>query len=131
MAPHNLPPLSPEEEAQKRAIYDKIAPRRRKFIDKMGYDNWDPFQKPFDPIDIRVDTSKRTAQDLMKGFMEARIPDQSVSTDYHNAAWEMSVAVVNGSERFKGIFDFVLWYAKLLGEEGRLNQFTRPNHPQE
>jgi len=120
--------LSPEEEAQKQAIYDKIAPRRRKFIDKMGYDNWDPFQKPFDPIDIRVDTSKRTSQDLMRSFMESRTSKGLVSTDYHKAAWEMSVAVVNGSERFKGIFDFVLWYAKVLEEEGRLEHFMRSNH---
>jgi len=114
-----VPKLSPEEEAQKRAIYEKIAPRRRKFIDKMGYDNWDPFQKPFDPIDIRVDTSKRTSQELMNAFMNSRPQGAPASTDYQQAAWEMSVAVINGSERFKGIFDFVLWYAKLLGEEGR------------
>jgi len=128
MTPQNL---SPEEEAQKKAIYEKIAPRRRKFIDKMGYDNWDPFQKPFDPIDIRVDTSKRTSQDLMRSFMESRTPGGTVSTDYHRAAWEMSVAVINGSERFKGIFDFVLWYAKLLDGEGQLERFMRSNHSQE
>ena len=123
--------LSPEEEAQKKAIYEKIAPRRRKFIDKMGYDNWDPFQKPFDPIDIRIDTSKRTSRQLMRGFMESRAPDAPASTDYHQGAWEMCVAVINGSERFKGIFDFVQWYAKLLDQEGRLEHFTQSNRPEE
>jgi len=117
-----VPALSPEHEAQKRAIYEKIAPRRRKFIDKMGYDNWDPFQKPFDPIDIRVDTSKRTSQELMREFMAARTPEAPASNDYQQGAWEMCVAVINGSERFKGIFDFVLWYAKLLEQEARPKQ---------
>lgn len=117
--------LTPEEEAQKRAIYDKIAPRRRKFIDKMGYDNWDPFQKPFDPIDIRIDTSKRTSQQLMRDFMQTLPQGAPVSNDYARGAWELCVDVVNGSERFKGMFDFVLWYAKLLADEGRLEEYTK------
>jgi hypothetical protein len=121
--------LTPEEEAQKKAIYEKIAPRRRKFIDRLGYDNWDPFQKPFDPIDIRVDSSKRTSQQLMRDFMASKPKDAQVSTDYHNGVWEMSVGVMNSSERFKGIFDFVLWYARLLEQEGRLEEYTQYNRP--
>lgn len=116
-------PLTPEEEAQKRVIYDSIPPRRRKFIDKLGYENWNPFQKPFDPIDIRIDTSKRTSQQLMRDFMK-ELPSQTPSgTDYSQGAWEMCVGVVNNSERFRGMFDFVLWYAKLLEKEHSLDAF--------
>ena len=117
--------LTPEEEAQKRAIYDKIPERRRKFINKMGYDNWDPFQKPFDPIDIRIDSSKRTSQQLMNEFMRSQHAGAPVSTDYSQGAWELCVGVVNGAERFKGMFDFVLWYAELLKKEGRLDEYTQ------
>jgi len=115
--------LTPEEEAQKRAIYEKIPPRRRKFIDKMGYDSWDPFQKPFDPIDIRIDTSKRTSHQLMQEFLQSLPPGTPVSTDYSQGAWELCVGVINGAGRFKGMFDFVLWYAKLLDKEGRLEEY--------
>ena len=46
--------LSPEEEAQrKQAIFDRMSPRRQKHILKLGFDKWDPFQEPKDPIDIR------------------------------------------------------------------------------
>jgi len=116
--------LTPEEEACKRAIYDKIPPRRRRFIDKMGYDNWDPFQKPFDPIDIRIDSSKRTSQQLMQEFLQSLPAGSPVSTDYSQGAWEMCVGVINASERFKGMFDFVQWYARVLDKEGRLEEYT-------
>ena len=116
--------LTQEEQAQKKAIYEKISPRRRKFIDKMGYDNWDPFQKPFDPIDIRIDASKRTSQQLMREFMHSLPEGTPVSTDYAQGAWELCVGVVNGAERFKGMFDFMRWYASLLDKEGRLDEYT-------
>ena len=49
--------LTEEQEQLKREIYERMNPRRRKFIDRIGYDEWDPFQKPNDPMDIRVDPS--------------------------------------------------------------------------
>ena len=62
--------LTEEQEQLKREIYERMNPRRRKFIDRIGYDEWDPFQKPNDPMDIRVDPSKRTTQQLFRGFMQ-------------------------------------------------------------
>ena len=38
--------LTEEQEQLKREIYERMNPRRRKFIDRIGYDEWDPFQKP-------------------------------------------------------------------------------------
>ena len=38
-----------EQEKQKRAIYESLSPRRKKFIDRIGYEKWDPFQEPKDP----------------------------------------------------------------------------------
>ena len=40
--------LNEEQEQLKREIYERMNPRRRKFVDRIGYDNWDPFQKPND-----------------------------------------------------------------------------------
>ena len=52
---------------KKKAVFDAMSPRRQKHIlNKVGYDNWDPFEKPKDPIDIRTDKSKRTSQRLVK-----------------------------------------------------------------
>ena len=80
--PHSLPasafrdgtpqPLSPEDEKLKRDLYEKIPARRRKFIDRIGYDNWDPFPKPNDPMEIRTDVSQRTTQQLIREFRQSK-----------------------------------------------------------
>ena len=49
-----------EEALRKQAIFDSMSPRRQKHILKRGFDKWDPFQEPKDPIDIRQDKTKRT-----------------------------------------------------------------------
>ena len=49
--------LTDEQEALKLEIYERMNPRRRKFVDRIGYDNWDPFQKPNEPLDMRTDVS--------------------------------------------------------------------------
>ena len=62
--------LSTEEIAQrKRAIFDSMSPRGRKRIERIGYDKWDPFIEPKDPIDIRRDKTKRTTQQLVREFL--------------------------------------------------------------
>ena len=110
--------LTPEEEAQKRHIYESIRPSRRKFIDKLGYDNWDPFQKPFEPIDMRLDPTRRTAEQLMNDFLKSLPPDTPAGTDFAKGAWEAGVGLVNGSEKFRGVLAFCTWYARLLEREG-------------
>ena len=64
--------LTPEEEKLKRDLYEKIPPRRRKFIDRIGYDNWDPFPEPNEPVEIRKDVTQRTAQQLMQEFIRSK-----------------------------------------------------------
>lgn len=110
--------LTPEEEAQKRAIYESIRPGRRKFIDKLGYDNWDPFQKPFEPIDMRLDPTRRTAEQLVNEFLKSLPPDTPAGTDFAKGAWETGVGLVNGSEKFRGVLAFCVWYARLMEREG-------------
>ncbi len=107
---------SPEElAALKREMYDRLKPRRRKFIDKIGYDNWDPFQEPMDPLDLREDASRRTAQQLVAEFLAGR---PGISEEFAKGAWEVCAGVMSGSERHRGMYAFCKWYKELLAREG-------------
>ncbi|MDE7370919.1 MAG: hypothetical protein K2N07_04095 [Desulfovibrio sp.] len=111
--------LTAEQARLKREIYEKMNPRRRKFVDRLGYDLWDPFQAPKDPLDIRTERSQRTAQDLLDEFSRAH---GAASRDraYRAGAVECAIGVINKDEKFQGIFDFCLWYHDLLKKEGHL-----------
>ena len=115
--------LTAEQEASKRALYEKMAPRRRKFIDRIGYAQWDPFQKPNDPLDIRLDITKRTTQQLVREFLQqAAAREKQLGNDYRRGVLECALGVVNRDEKYLGMFDFCLWYRKLLKEEGYLDE---------
>lgn len=111
------PMTDAEREALKRAIYEKISPRRKKFIDKIGYDNWEPFPVPHDPLDIRRDPTQRTTQQLVHEFLRTRLRDESQS-DFAKGAWELCMGVMSGSERHRGMYEFCVWYHDLLAREG-------------
>lgn len=112
--------LTDEQEQLKREIYEKMNPRRRKFVDRIGYDNWDPFQKPNDPLDIRLDVTKRTTQQLVREFLQLAASKGQYSNDYGRGALECALGVVNRDEKYLGIFDFCLWYHELLKKEGHI-----------
>lgn len=117
--------LNAEQEEQKRLLYEKMSPRRRKFIDRIGYGNWDPFQKPNDPLDIRLDLTKRTTQQLVREFLQqATEKEAQLGNDYRRGALECALGVVNRDEKYLGIFDFCIWYHRLLKEEGYLDERT-------
>jgi hypothetical protein len=114
--------LSREEEAVlKKAMYDKLSPRRRKFIDKMGYEQWDPFQKPLDPIDLRQDKNQMTTQELIRGFLQ-QVPEERYNDAYAKGAFEMALGIINESERQLGMFDFACWYLRLLQDKDKLEK---------
>lgn len=110
-------PLPHDYEAQKKDMYENLSPRRRKFIDKIGYDKWDPFPEPSDPIDIRKDATRRTSQQLIREFLQSADP-RLVNTEYNKGAWELCLGVMSGSERHRGMFEFAKWYLDLLRREG-------------
>lgn len=116
--------LNEEQEALKRQIYEKMKPRRRKFIDRIGYDNWDPFQKPNDPLDLRMDVTRRTTQQLVNEFLHYAAQKGPYSKDYSKGAVECALGVVNRDEKYQGIFDFCHWYSELLKKEGFFNERT-------
>jgi hypothetical protein len=106
-----------EQEEQKRAIYDLISKRRRKYVDRIGYENWDPFQEPKDPVDIRRDVTKRTVQELIRDFL-ASCPDKERNEAYLSGVREICQGVITVEDRCQGIYDFALWYHKQLQASG-------------
>jgi len=106
-----------EAELRKRAVFDAMSPRRQKHILKKGYDKWDPFQEPKDPIDIRRDTSKRTSQMLVREFLQSRSSEE-YSNAYGRGVLEMAIGIINDDDRFIGMYEFAIWHQQLLRKEG-------------
>lgn len=112
--------LNEEQEKLKREIYDKMNPRRRKFVDRIGYANWDPFQQPNDPLDLRTDISRRTTGRLVNEFLRDAAQKGRRGDDYAKGALECALGVVSRDEKYMGIFEFCLWYHELLKKEGHI-----------
>ena len=106
--------LSPEEiEQRKKAVFESMSPRRQKHILKKGYEKWNPFLEPKDPIDIRRDRTKRTTQMLVREFLQSRTKEE-YSNAYGQGVLEICLGIVNSDERYQGMFDFCCWYQELL-----------------
>ena len=111
--------FSPEEaEKRKRAVFDGMSPRRQKHILKKGYDKWDPFEEPKDPIDIRRDKTKRTTQMLVREFLQSCSAEE-YSNAYGRGVLEMALGIVNEDDYFQGMYEFSCWYRDLLKKEGQ------------
>lgn len=104
--------LDEEQERHKRQLYESMNPRRRKFIDKIGYDQWDPFQEPKEPLDMRRDATNRTLHELLGEFMAEHGTGKDAA--WRTGASECALGIIRKDERFQGIFDFCLWYDALL-----------------
>ena len=115
--------LDEDGAAQKRAIYASLGARGKKYVDTIGYDAWDPFQEPKDPLDIRTDVTKRTTQQLIRRFLQEHAPADGggVGNAYGQGALECALGIVNKDEKFRGIFEFCIWYEQLLRREGHDN----------
>lgn len=108
--------FSSGEEEQKRVMYERMSPRRKRFIDRIGYDKWDPFQLPKDPLDIRQDVTKRTTQELVRDFLQTR-DRAALGNDYARGVLECALGMVNKDEKFRGVYDFCLWYSGQLNDQ--------------
>jgi len=110
--------ISPnEEEKRKRAIFESMSPRRQKHILKKGYEKWNPFLEPKDPIDIRKDKTKRTTQQLVREFLQTK-SSEDYSNAYGSGVFEMCLGIVNDDDKYKGMLEFSIWYQELLKREG-------------
>ena len=110
--------ISPkEEEKRKRAIFESMSPKRQKHILKKGYEKWNPFLEPKDPIDIRKDKTKRTTQQLVREFLQTK-SSEDYSNAYGGGVFEMCLGIVNDDDKYKGMLEFSIWYQELLKREG-------------
>ncbi|MFO7709233.1 MAG: hypothetical protein R6V84_13765 [Desulfobacterales bacterium] len=110
--------LTPEEaERRKRAVFENMSARRQKHILGKGYEKWDPFEEPKDPIDIRKDPSKRTTHQLVREFLQSR-SGEAGNNAFNRGVLEMALGIVNGEDRFRGMYEFACWHRDLLKAEG-------------
>jgi hypothetical protein len=105
--------LTTEEEKKKKAIFAAMSARSRKRILVKGYEKWDPFLMPKDPMDIRMAQRRETALSLMRRFLQA-CPPEEYSNAYHQGAWEICMGMMGGDDRWRGIYDFSCWYRDIL-----------------
>lgn len=108
--------FTPEEEEQKRFFYERMSPRRRRFIDRIGFDNWDPFEGPKEPMDIRTDITQRTVQELVRDFLHS-VSQEMHGGEYSRGATDVALGIVAGQEKYKGVLDFCVWYHEMLQKE--------------
>ncbi|WP_300672042.1 hypothetical protein [Desulfoluna sp.] len=108
--------------AKKKAIFDAMGKRGQRMIQKQGYDLWNPFGDPKDPLDIRVDGSERTVDQLIREFLAQAGPEDP-SNQYSQTAMELAMGVMNNTDSVRASFEFVHWYDALLEKEGRTLTF--------
>ncbi len=101
------------DDDRKKMIFEAMSPRRQKHILKRGYEKWNPFSEPKDPVDMRMDKTKRTSQMLLRDFMESIDLDEH-GNDYKKGAFEICLGIINEDEKFIGMFDFACWYSEEL-----------------
>ncbi|MEW5908213.1 MAG: hypothetical protein AB1659_00275 [Thermodesulfobacteriota bacterium] len=106
-----------DRENRKKSIFDSMALRRQQHILKKGYETWDPFEEPKDPIDIRKDRTRRTTVMLVREFLQSRASSQ-YSNEYGRGVLEIALGLINQEDRFRGMYEFSCWYQELLKREG-------------
>lgn len=107
---------SDDREARKKAIFNSMSQRRQKQIEKKGYEKWDPFEEPKDPIDIRRDATRRTTQQLVRDFLQI-CGHEKYSNAYSRGVLEMALGIINDDDRFIGMYEFATWYRDQLMSE--------------
>jgi hypothetical protein len=105
-----------DREKRKQAIFDSMSPRGQKHIRKIGFDNWDPFLEPKDPIDIRRDPTKRTTQQLVRDFLQM-CGHEKYSNAYGRGVLEIALGIINSDDRFIGMYEFSCWYQDQLKQK--------------
>ena len=98
-----------EEEKLKKAIFDGMSLKRQNQILNKGFDKWNPFEKPKDPIDIRGNKTKLTSKILIREFLQS----QSIcdySNEYGQGVVQLCLGIINKDEKCLGMYDFACWY---------------------
>ncbi len=112
-----MEPISDDEkEKRKKMIFESMSERTKKHVTKIGYENWDPFQDPKDPIDIRRDQTNRTTQMLVREFLQTR-KFEDYSNKYGQGVLDICLGIMNDDDLYIGMFEFSCWYGELLKRE--------------
>lgn len=99
-----------ERERKKKAIFDAMSlKRQQKIRKKVGYEDWDPFQEPKYPIDLREQTTEQKAMALSREFLEG-CGLEEYSDECLKAVREISRGLIKGEERYRAMFEFCCWY---------------------
>lgn len=109
-----LTPAQAEE--QKQHLYSKLSKRQKKYVDRIGYENWEPFQMPNDPLDIRRDDTGYTAQELALMFFRS-LPE-GVNDNYKSMVNEFTVTLLGAPDRVRPLMEFTKWYLELRKQIG-------------
>ena len=111
-----MPDSDEERERKKRAIFEGMSHgRRKRIVDKIGYENWDPFQEPKYPIDLREQTTEQMAMALSREFLEG-CGIEEYSDEYIQAVREISRGLIKDEERYRAMFEFCCWYRNEKGK---------------
>jgi len=107
-----------EYEFKKKAIFDGMSRRGQKWVLKIGYENWDPFEKPKDPRErIFGSASLKAGALVQEYFKSAGEKEESVAV--HKELFELCRGLLQGESRAKTIVDFCAWLQKKSGGETR------------
>lgn len=115
--------LTPEEEKRKRELFEAMSPKSQRRILKKGYDQWDPFMMPKEPLAYKLKQEARgekvsldSGHDLYERFFaERRI--SHYSAEYVKGVLEMAEGVFRGQDRYQGMYDFSRWYERWQQEQ--------------
>jgi len=110
--------LTPEEEKKKRAIFEGMSPKAQERILKKGYEEWDPFMKPKEPLGYKLKQEARgeavsleSGHELYERFFAGRkITDYSA--EYVKGVLEIAEGVFRDRDKYRGMLDFSCWYEK-------------------
>ncbi|SDB40966.1 hypothetical protein SAMN05660653_01976 [Desulfonatronum thiosulfatophilum] len=98
-----------EQEEQKKAIFETLSGRAKTYVEKIGYEKWDPFQKPNDPLDLRKFTTDKTARAMAMQFLQQR-EEEHYSNVYAKAVLDMCMGLMDNDERYLAMYEFARWY---------------------
>ncbi|MDR3176106.1 MAG: hypothetical protein LBU06_06195 [Desulfovibrio sp.] len=96
----------------KRCIYERLSPRRRKFVDRLGYADWNPFAPPKEPPDLRGEDAGLAARRLAQAFFCEQNKEAEFGAD-RRAVEEFAMGLAGGQGKYRAVLEFCLWYGRL------------------
>ena len=115
--------LTAEEEEKKRLIFEGMSPKAQERILKKGYDGWDPFMKPKEPLGYKLRQESKgeeftldSGHELYERFFAGRkITDYSA--EYVKGVLEIAEGIFREKDSYRGMYDFSCWYANRRKKE--------------